>query len=151
MIPVSATLAFNPLWSICDFPAATWAQPVFVINLLYLRSHLYFLFLVLEQTRTLSAIKLPKLQRGTRPLLNHQLVHTMKHYTWNILWWPPFSKSFSWLLFEFQEETPGCTASVKQFQLPLSGERWCTNFSHHEILWFHPDLEGCFHLFLCSF
>ena len=109
---------------------------LFVINLLYLRSHP--VFLVLEQTSTLSAISLPELQRGTRPLLNHQFLHTMNHYTWIIICWPPYSKAFSWLLFELQEETPGCTPSVKQFQLPPSGERWCTNFSHQEILWFHP-------------
>ena len=59
----------------------------------------------------------------------------------------PYSKAFSRLLFEFQEETPSCTVSVRQLQLLPSMEHWCTKFPHQEILWFHPDPEQVFNCF----
>ena len=127
------------------FPAETWAQPFLSLiccisvptGISCLRANSYSFS---HKFARITARDAPIAEPST--CTYHESIH-VKYILLTAVF-----KSLFMLLFEFQEETPGCTASVKQFQLPPSVERCYTNFSHQEILWFHPDLEQCFQLFL---
>ena len=132
-VPVSATLAFNPLWPICDFPAATSAPTVFVSNLLYLRC--------ISCLRTNSYCFSEKFARSTASDAPIAKPSTCTYH-----------ESF------YLKYTLQTTIFKNLFIVALRNSRgnsWLYSFCKaisisrlQDILWFHPVLEQCFQFFL---